>query len=319
MRNRAIQLATILLLPIVLFMIFTLSAKGFGLHSIPIILSQSMLPTVMAFGMCMIMNTGPMDFSVGARSIFAAVMGGLLAQRMGAFGMVIGCLAGGIIGAVMMAILYDRLKIPAMVISLGVIMIYEVLGAKIAGSSGYIRINSNIYSLMSYPNNLMLSFVAGIICYIVMYRTKIGSNMIAVGNDELMCKNVGINPARIKLMAFILSGVFTSIAGILLLCYSGSVSASTGMASMSTVFKPLMCILIARQLRNTMDNMPLLILIGGICLTIIFNGFIALGFSDALQDVTLGLFMIVLMSHSGNAKALKEWRRRRKIARVLAS
>lgn len=82
---------------------------------------------------------------------------------------------------------------------------------------------------------------------------------------------------------------------------------------MSLVFKPLMCVLIARQLRGLLDNMPVLILIGSISLSIIFNGFIALGFSDAMQDVVLGIFMIVVMSYSSSAATLKDWNRRRKL------
>lgn len=313
MKSKIFRFLGVLAMPLALFLVFQLSARGFGLHSLPIILSQSMIPASMAFGMCMVMNTGMMDFSMGARSVFAAIIGGMLAVKYGAVGMISGCILGGMVGALVMAVLYRVLRIPAMVVSLGVVMVYEVLSAKVAGSSGYIRIGSQLYSLMSYPNNLLLVCVIGILFYILFYKTKIGSNLIAVGNDELMCKNVGIDPARVKMNAFLLSGIFSAVAGVLYLCYSGSITASTGMASMSLVFKPLMCVLIARQLRGLLDNMPVLILIGSISLSIIFNGFIALGFSDAMQDVVLGIFMIVVMSYSSSAATLKDWNRRRKL------
>ena len=313
MKSKAIRFLGVVALPLALFVIFMVSARGFGMHSIPIILSQSMIPAAMAFGMCIVMNTGMMDFSIGARSIFAAVVGGLLALRFGAIGMILGCLLGGLLGAALMAVLYRTLRIPAMVVSLGIVMVYEVLGAKMAGSSGYIRIGSQLYSLMSYPYNVVLVCAVGVVFYIITYMTKIGSNLIAVGNDELMCKNVGIDPTNVKMMAFILSGVFSAVAGVLYLCYSGSITASTGMSSMSLVFRPLMCVLIARQLRKLVDNMAVLILIGSISLAIIFNGFIALGFSDAMQDVLLGMFMIAIMAYSACATPIKEWNYRRKL------
>lgn len=313
MKNRAFRFLGVLALPVALFVIFMTAAKGFGLHSVPIILSQSMIPAAMAFGMCLIMNTGMMDFSMGARSVFAAIIGGLLALEWGIAGMILGCLGGGLLGALVMALIYRSLRIPAMVVSLGIVMVYEVLGAKIAGSSGYIRVGAQLYSLMSYPNNLVLVCAAGVIFYLILYKSKVGSNMIAVGNDELMCKNVGIDPAQVKMMAFVLSGFFSAIVGVLYLCYSGSITAATGMASMSLVFKPLMCVLIARQLRRLIDNMPLNILIASVSLSIIFNGFIALGFSDAMQDVVLGLFMIAIMSYSSSADAIRAWNHRRKL------
>lgn len=316
MKNRAVRFLSVVALPVALFLLFMVAAKGFGVHSLSIILSQTMIPAAMAFGMCLVMNTGMMDFSMGVRSVFAAMVGALGAVRFGIPGMLLGSLLGGMAGALLMGVLYRVLRIPAMVVSLGVVMVYEILGAKLAGSTGYISIGAKLYSIASYPRNMLFVLAGAVLLYIIFYKTKIGSNLVAVGNDELMCKNVGIDPAKVKMNAFILSGIFASIAGVLYLCYSGSITASTGMGTMSLVFKPLMCVLIARVLRRFVDNMPLLILIGSLSLAIIFNGFIALGFSDALQDVFLGLFMIGVMGYSGSAEQLNTWLYRRKLRRA---
>lgn len=316
MKNRAIRFLSVAALPVALFLVFMIAAKGFGFHSLPIILSQTMIPAAMAFGMCLVMNTGMMDFSIGARSVFAAMLGALGAVRFGIPGMLLGALLGGMAGAALMGLIYRVLKIPAMVVSLGVVMVYEIFSAKIVGSTGYITIGAALYSVGSYPRNLIFVLVGAVLLYIIYYKMKIGSNLIAVGNDELMCKNVGIDPANVKMMAFVLSGIFASIAGVLYLCYSGSITASTGMGTMSLVFKPLMCVLIARVLRRFVDNMPLLILIGSLSLAIIFNGFIALGFSKELQDVFMGLFMIGVMGYSGSSEYLNTWLYRRKLRKA---
>lgn len=313
MKNRAIRFLCVAALPVSLFLLFMVAAKGFGFHSLSIILSQTMIPAAMAFGMCLVMNTGMMDFSMGVRSVFAAMVGALGAVRFGIPGMLLGSFLGGMAGALLMGVIYRALRIPAMVVSLGVVMVYEILGAKLAGSTGYISIGAKLYSVGSYPRNVIFVLIGAVLLYIIFYKTKIGSNLVAVGNDELMCKNVGIDPARVKMYAFVLSGIFSSIAGVLYLCYSGSITASTGMGTMSLVFKPLMCVLIARVLRRFVDNMPLLIVIGSLSLSIIFNGFIALGFSDALQDVFLGLFMIGVMGYSGSAEQINAWLYRRKL------
>ncbi len=298
MKKELITIAELLALPIGLFVLFSILASGFGLHSIPIILSQSMIPVVTGFGLSILMNAGLMDFSMGARAVFAATIGGIMAQQYGIVGLILGCIIGSMIGALFMATLYYVLKIPAMVISLGIVLIYEVLAAKLAGSSGYIRIAKEQYSIGSYPNNIIIVLAATVIFYILFYKTQIGCHITAVGNDEKMCKNVGIKADKVKFIAILLTGVFCIFSSLLMICYSGSVTASTDMSTMALVFKPIMCVILARHLRKYIDCMPILILLGGFCLSIIFNGFIALGFDESLQDIVLGMFLLVVLGSS---------------------
>ncbi len=300
----------LLLLPVGMFLVFTIIAPGFGFHSIPVIISQSIIQVVIGFGLSLLMNAELMDFSMGARTVFAAILGGILSQSMGLPGLLLGCLTGAMFGALLMAVLYQHLKIPVMVVSLGIVMIYEVLGAKLTGSSGYLRIGSDIYQVGSYPNNIIILILAGVLCYILYYKMRIGCHITAVGNDEKMCRNVGVHADRVKFTAIMLTGVFCAIAAVLTICYSGAITASTGMGTMGVIFKPIMCVIIGRQMRRTLDNMPLLIFIGGLCISIIFNGFIAIGLPDALQDIVLGAFLIIVMGYSSNSDKITNLYRR---------
>ncbi len=310
MGKNMINVMKLSLLPAGMFLIFTLIAPGFGLHSIPVIISQSIIQVVIGFGLSLLMNAELMDFSMGARTVFAAIFGGILSQSMGMAGLLLGCLIGAMFGALLMAVLYRYLRIPVMVVSLGIVMIYEVLGAKLTGSSGYLRIGSEIYKIGSYPNNIVILILAGVLCYILYYKMRIGCHITAVGNDEKMCRNVGIHADKVKFTAIMLTGVYCAIAAVLTICYSGAITASTGMGTMGVIFKPIMCVIIGRQMRKTLDNMPLLIFVGGLCISIIFNGFIAIGLPDALQDIVLGIFLILVMGYSSNSDKIANFYRR---------
>ena len=295
MKKKGVVLAELLMLPIGLFIVFFILAEGFGFHSIPIIISQSMVPVVTGFGLFMMMNAGLMDFSMGARAVFAATIGGLMAEKLGIPGLILGCFLGAMFAALVMALLYYLFKIPAMVISLGILMIFEVAAAKLAGTSGYVKITKAQYSIGSYPYNIILMLVAAVICYLVVYKMQIGCHITAVGNDEKMCGNLGIKPEKVKFQAIMLTGVFCFFSALLTICYSGSITASTDMSTISMVSKPIMCVVLARYMRPKLDNMPFLILYGGVCISIIFNGFIAMGFDDSVQDIVLGLFLIFVL------------------------
>jgi ribose transport system permease protein len=108
---------------------------------------------------------------------------------------------------------------------------------------------------------------------------------------------------------FFVGGIFIGIVGILQLCYANSVSASVQMGSMALVFKPMMGVMIGMELMSLLDNFVIDILVGEICISIIFNGLIALGFSATMQDVALGVFMLIVMAGSANRDKLSAGKR----------
>ena len=113
----------IILIPVLTMAIFMLLAEGFSFHSLKIILNQTMLPTAMGVGVCAGFLCGYTDLSAGVKVVVGGVCGGLLAQKLGVPGLIIGCFAGSIGTTIIQALLYRTLHIPAMVLSVGIIMI----------------------------------------------------------------------------------------------------------------------------------------------------------------------------------------------------
>ena len=59
--------------------------------------------------------------------------------------------------------------------------------------------------------------------------TKIGTYTYAIGSNEFVAKNMGINVNKYKVLAFILSGAFLGVMAILTISYGSSMVAVTGM------------------------------------------------------------------------------------------
>ena len=187
-----------------------------------------------------------------------------------------------------------------------------------AGASAVVKISNAIAMLGSYPNNLVIIVLAGALFYLFFYKTKYGWQIKAIGNNEKLCKNVGLNTAKLKTISYMVSAVMCGFAAILSICYSGTISTPTQSSTLSMVFKPIMGALIGMQLVRFWDNLPVLIFVGELCIQIIFNGLIALGLNDAWQNVMLGGFIILVMYITGDgtdlipeirrAKNLKKYR-----------
>ena len=322
MNKTVYKILGVCLLPFLVFFLFFFLADGFGFHTVRVIISQSMLPTALGLAMACVMPSGLMDFSPGARAVFAAVIGGLLGSRLGLFGFLIGCFVGAMAGAVLLALLYRYLRIPSMVVSLGLVLSLEALTDRICvWTTGFSRvdISSDLAVFGAYPYNIIIVVVASLLFYYLFYKTKQGCLVNAVGNDEAMLKSMGVNVDRVKFIAIVTSGLFIGFGAILQICYANSVTAIVNMGTMTMVFKPMMGVLIAMELVKIIDIMPLMIFIGELTIQTVFNGFIAMGLTDNIQNIVLGLFLLLVLGISVNREKFAEWQRKQGVRKAAAS
>ena len=260
----------------------------------------SLIATVGAVGFYFVMVMGMFDFSIGANIMLSAIVGCVFATRfnMGYFGLIIGCVLTGAIVGILNGIFYVKLRIPSMIVTTGLALIYESIANYIAGGVEQ-TLPANIRAFGQMPWDIILALVACVVAcavaYIFLNYTKIGTYTYAIGSDEFVAKNMGINVNKYKVLAFILSGAFLGVMAILTISYGSSMVAVTGMASMSRNFVPTMGCFFGLAFKKY--GMPLpAIIIGEFVINIIFFGFIALGAPTAIQDVITGLALLIIIT-----------------------
>lgn len=304
-KNKAMKIVGVFALPVILFLIFAIAAPGFGVSSIQVVISQAIIPIIMGYSMAFGMRAGLFDLSTGPRVILAAAMGGFLSQYLGIPGLIIGSLVGGIVVGIGMGVAFNKLRIPSMVLSLGALMLLEIAAYAFLGSNAFLQIDSSIAVLGKVPYSFIICGIMAVIFYIIYYRTKFSYQVRTVGDNEILAKNMGIKPQKVNFWCWMIGGIFVGVTGILEISYSNSVSGALDMSSLSMTFKPMMGVMIGMELLTLIDNLALNIVIGELCISIIFNGLIALGLPATMQDVVLGLFMIAVMAISANRGTLK--------------
>lgn len=256
----------------------------------------SIIATVGAIGFYFVMVMGMFDFSIGANIMLSAIVGCVLATNfnLGYVGILIGSILCGAIVGVLNGVFYVKLRIPSMIVTTGLALIYESLANYIAGSQAP-TLPSDLRGFGMMPGNLILAAISFAIAYIILNYTKIGTYTYAIGSNEFVAKNMGINVNKYKVIAFILSGAFFGIEGILTIGYGSSMVAQTGMGSMSRNFIPTMGCFFGMAFRKY--GIPLqAIVIGEFAINIIFYGFIALGAPTAIQDVITGLALLIVIT-----------------------
>lgn len=274
-----------------------LTPKNFGsADNLLSYFQASLIATTGAVGFYFVMVMGMFDFSIGANIMLSAIVGSVVAQRfgMGYAGLISGCVVTGTIVGLLNGFLYVKLRIPSMIVTTGLALIYESVANYIAGGVEQ-TLASELRIFGRMPGDIILALIAFAIAYLILNYTKIGTYTYAIGSNEFVAKNMGIDVKKYKVLAFVISGAFLGIMSILTISYGSSMVAVTGMASMSRNFIPTMGCFFGLAFKKY--GMPLqAIIIGEFVINIIFFGFIALGAPTAIQDVITGITLLIIIT-----------------------
>ena len=305
-KNKTICVLKAMALPVILYLILLIliPSRVGNLKSISIMFMLTVVPTIAAYGVSFGFISGIMDFSIGSRMMLSGMFGAIGAHMFGIVGLVVFTVVSSIILSAIIGGLFWLLKIPSLIVSLGMLMLFEVAGVYLAQYTGnylpelstgyYLKMDQSLTFIGNAPVNYIILVLVAVLFYFVYYRTKFSNQARVVGSDELIAKNIGINSMKVKFSTYIAGGVFLGIASVVSTCYSGAAGSLSNMSSMTAVFKPIMSVVVGMTLKKYV-SFPLGIFIGALSINIIFAGIIALGWSDNLQKVLLGFFLIVIV------------------------
>lgn len=318
MKRFLINTLKVIMLPVIVYLIFLVICfeRFSNWNCIYTIFIQTIIPTITAYAIAYGNICGVFDFTIGSRLVISGVIGGLLAAQYGFAGMILGAIISAIVVGIITGVLNWWLKIPSLVLTMGLAMVFEIIGSKLAGHYGFVQIDNKYAIFGSSPNIVIIFLLSAVLFYFVFNHTVFSFHMRAVGSNEAVAKNSGIKTELVKCKSFVYGSVFIGIAAILTLSQSGSVGAQTSLGSVTIMFKPLISVLLALVLQRICD-LTIGIFIAQFTLNIIFIGLIAVGLPDTFQNVVLGFFLLVVMilfENSGRIEELKEKRAARQKA-----
>ena len=257
-------------------------------------LQSSIFYSVGGCGLYFLVVMGLVDFAVGANIVLSSIVGVILSQKFGYAGFIIGCLGCGTLIGFLIGTLYNQLNVPSMIVTVGLMLILECIAVIVAGGVKQ-TLPEELRFFSGAPGNIILAGLAFLLMFFILNYTKIGTYCNAIGSNEFTAKNMGISVKKYKLIGFILLHFFVGIMAILTVSYGTTMTALTGMSTMSRNFQPLMGTFFGVAFRKY--RIPIsAIVIGEFIISIIFNGFVALGAPTTIQNVVTGAALLAIVS-----------------------
>ncbi|MBQ4511936.1 MAG: ABC transporter permease [Anaerolineaceae bacterium] len=257
-------------------------------------LQSSIIYAVGGCGLYFIVVMGLFDFAVGSNIVLSSIVGVILAKKFGYAGFIIGCLGCGTLIGLLIGFLYNKLNVPSMIVTVGLMLIFESVAVFAAGGEKQ-TLPENLRFFSGAPGNIILAVLAFALMYFILNYTKIGTYCNAIGSNEFTAKNMGIDVKKYKLIGFMLLHFFVGIMAILSVSYGTTMTALTGMSTMSRNFQPLMGTFFGIAFRKYGQPITAII-VGEFIISLIFNGFIALGAPTTIQNVVTGAALLIIVS-----------------------
>jgi len=184
------------------------------------ILNQFPVIGCLACGMTFVLLTGCIDLSVGAMMSLIGIMAVAIANNgQEILAIVLPVLAAGGIGAIKGGILAGvngRLG-ESFIITYGAQSVIAALALIIQGGLFMMVTATNVFTRIGKGTTPAFVFFALIaVCQFVLVATTFGRKLVFVGSNPLAARLSGINVRFYFLMAFLLCGLITGVAGVLL-------------------------------------------------------------------------------------------------------
>ena len=259
------------------------------------VLIQSTPLMILAFGQTCIVLTQGTDLSLGAQVSFVTVFTVFLAQRgiILEVAMIIAVLCTIVIGAINGTIVAKG-NIPPFIATYGMQNIVNSISLLLtAGSSIYF--SSFTYRIVTETTILMIPLMVWvavlvfIIVWIVLKKTKFGTNIHGLGGNKEALVLAGISPVKCLIKTYAFAGFIAGIAGIITLC---RVESGQPIVANGWEFQAVAATLLGgRSLREGKGGVTGTIF-GVLLIQIIKNGLNVIGVQSIMQNAIIGSIVL---------------------------
>jgi len=302
-----------LIIPTVLYLLLYIAApSAIGWGSLGELLRQSIAAAILSWGMVFGLKIGIWNFSVGANVMFAAIIGGNISLRLGVGllpTIIIIAMTGTVVGLISGS-LFIILRIPSVILTIGMMIILESATAVAFGGGGVTMLN-DILTLSLFPNDVIVGIILYIIAFALMYRISLGYNIRAVGSNIAAAKLNGIGIDKTRILCLTVTGFFCGCYAFMAIAKGGVITPRVNMDSLTLTFDALIGGFIAIALERQI-NLIMGVFIGSFSIQLIKSCIIAFNMPSVFQQAIIAIFLLIIMALTTKSPFMDTLRQRMK-------
>lgn len=232
---KAREITVVAFLCILFLLVGMVNPAYLKLSNIALTLKGSVMYVFLAIGMAFVIFTKDIDVSVGSiLGICAAVGATMLRDGKSLFAIIIVTIAVGAIAGLINGLGVTKLKIPAIVMTLGTmgilrgIMFIYTKGRWVENLPDYFKDASQAEMFGAINTFVLVTVLVVMLVQIYLSKGRKGKYFAAVGDNIDGATLIGIPVNTMRVIAFVISGVCASIAGLIYVSQVGFVGNVAG-------------------------------------------------------------------------------------------
>lgn len=224
---------------LLLFMIVIasiMSPNFLRVNNIVNVLRQVAIFGTVGAGMTFVVLTGGIDLSVGSIvGLSGVISASVMVQTNNLFLAILSGLLVGVVAGAVNGYFVSKVNIPAFIVTLGMMTLLRgIILVYTEGTPVSVRIDQYRFigdgSILGVPMPVIIMFVIYLIGYFILHNTRYGREVYAIGGNREAARLSGIKVIRSEWAVYIISGLTSAIAGIILAARLGSAQSTAGTA-----------------------------------------------------------------------------------------
>lgn len=294
-----------MLFPVIVYIVMYILAKSKGVTYFNLgfdmcrtVLVNTSSTAVAALAIWLQVKNGRFDFSGGATMVLAAIIAGnlVLNAKLGPFAFMVLCIVVGVVLSVITAVIYIYGRLPIMICTIGVALLFESITYLIFEARGLsILSNTKLTVFGRMPYILIVLAIAVAVFVIYSYKTVAGKRAKALANNQQAAVNIGINEKKNVIQTFIICGILLGCAA----CIYGSnnqVKPQSGLSTAGTLFQNIipayMGVFVGAASVDAVG-----VVVAALAMEILNYGLSCIGYgSGGWQQIIVGSFMLLFYS-----------------------
>lgn len=263
---------------------------------------------LVTFALSLNLNSGRFDFSIGSVALLSSVISASICTSAGfptPVMLIISILAGAVFGMISGAV-YVIVKLPPIIVSLGVALFYEGLAFSITKGYGVSFVANK--ELTSFPSvaHYLLVIVTGLLVFIFIFDyTQFGYDYKALLSGQKVAVNTGIREIPNAVGCYTIAGALMGVVGFISATNTGTIQMALNFGSIGTMFTAFLPMFIGGFI-GRYCNEKIGYLLGAVTTAFISLMYARLNVDASIQQIVTALILVGFLIYLNNENKIVE-------------